>query len=520
MPSAGEVGAKVRRLFTANRAWLAYLLFGSAYAALFGFGAVTEGNSVLALAWPANAFMLGMLIRFPLLARPPGWIACFAGFAIAVAMFDFGLVEGAKLAAYNFGIVALGYLLLSSFSRGDQRLERPISVFYVLAAVISASLFAGIAGWVLIGSLFSTPETVNAFRYWFSVEFLNQLAFLPMILAFPEERQWAHQLPLTPNDQAPILVLLLSAAVGMFFGGLAALTFPVPALLLCAISCRVFLTALLTFAYFAWSIIAISLGYIDLSHINQSQLLSIAMGRALIILGPLIISTTTATRNEVVEQLRYLAAEREIVSNELEHRMKNLFALVNGLISMCVREDPHLKPLANKLRKRLVALHHAHGLIIGSAGATGRVASLQRLIGVLLSPYECGAGKRFVIDGDDALVQPGLVTPLALVFHELATNSAKYGALSDSDGVLEIRVSRAVAELHIRWTEWASGLSGQADALTDGYGTKLLDLTIKSQLRGSYTRTWAEGRMDIEIILPWHTVPAHSTGAGGLFQRS
>lgn len=171
MPSAGEVDAKVRRLFTSDRAWLAYLIFGGAYAALLAFDAYTEDNSVLALAWPANAFMLGMLVRFPLLARPPGWIACFAGFAIAVAMFDFGLVEGAKLAAYNFGIAALGYLVLSSFSRGDQRLERPISVFYVLAAVVCASLYAGIAGWVLIGSLFSTPETVNAFRYCFRSSF-------------------------------------------------------------------------------------------------------------------------------------------------------------------------------------------------------------------------------------------------------------------------------------------------------------------------------------------------------------
>ncbi|MEP9373598.1 HWE histidine kinase domain-containing protein [Mesorhizobium sp. KR1-2] len=518
MLSTGEVD-----VFTSNRAWLLYLLFGAAYSALFALGVYTGSNSVLALAWPANAFMFGMMVRFPLLARPLGWIACLVGFAITVTIFDFGLVEGARLAAYNFGIAAIGYILLSSFSRIDQRLERPISVFYLLAAVVPASLYAGIAGSVLIGSLFSTQETVNAFRYWFSVELFNQLAFLPMILALPEERQWARQFPLTLYDQAPIIVLVLSAAVGILFGGIAAIAFPVPALLLCAMSYRVFLTALLTFAYCAWTIIATASGYVDLSNANQSLVLSITLGRALITVGPLVIATNTATKNEVLDQLKYLAAEREIVSNELEHRIKNLFALVNGLISLCVREEPDMKPLADKLRNRLVALHRAHGLIrTGNAPsvATGDRASLQGLIEVLLSPYKGSAGRRFAIDGDDVLVDPGIVTPLALVFHELATNSAKYGALGDPKGALEVHISRNIDELHIKWTERASGLTGRADAAIGGFGTKLLDLTIKLQLRGSYTRTWTMDRLDIEIILPWQTVPSHSTRAGDLAQRS
>ena len=114
------------------------------------------------------------------------------------------------------------------------------------------------------------------------------------------------------------------------------------------------------------------------------------MGAGLISLAPLIISTTTATRNEILDQLRRLAAEREIVANELDHRIKNLFALVNGLISLSVRGQPEMQPLADTLRNRLVALNRAHGLIrTGNAlSAPGGFASLKELIGVLLRPYE------------------------------------------------------------------------------------------------------------------------------------
>ncbi|MEP9400006.1 HWE histidine kinase domain-containing protein [Mesorhizobium sp. KR2-14] len=520
MLSAGEVGAKATSLFTSNRAWVAYLMFGGAYAALFAFGAYTADNSVLALAWPANAFMLGMLIRFPLLARPPGWMACLVGIGIVAATLGYGLTGAARLAAYNFGIVGIGYIPLSRFSRAEQRLERPMSVLCVLAAVIPASLYAGIAGAVLTG-FFDSAEGVDPFRYWFSVELLNQLAILPMILSFPEERHWPRQPPLALRDHAPIIVLMLSGIVGLMFGGMAALAFPVPALLLCAISYRVFVTAVLTFAFCVYTIAAMVFGYVEVSNFSHSQVLSIAIGRALITLGPLIISTTTAIRNEVVEQIKHLAAEREIVSNELEHRIKNLFALVNGLVSLCVREDPDLRPLADKLRNRLVALHLAHGLIrTGNApsDAADRPASLQELIGVLLSPYEDDANKRCLIDGDDALIEPGIVSSLALVFHELATNSAKYGALSDHEGVLEVHISHRNDQLYINWMEKAAGLTGQDDASHDGFGTKLLDLTIKSQLRGSYTRTWTEGRMAVAIILPWQ-IPSQPKSAASLDQR-
>jgi two-component sensor histidine kinase len=506
-PRSGPIMVDWLKIPTApRRAWLYFLLFGGAYSALCIFGIRTANDDVLSLIWPANPFMLGMLVRFRFLALPWGWVACLAGFAIAVPIMDCGLVTSAGLAAYNFGVVVIGYVLLSRIDRLDQQLKRLTSVFHLLFAVGAASIFAGIVGSFLIGPIFHDPAAASSFGYWFSVELLNQLAFLPMILSYPEGRRWWwRQLPQpTIHDQAPIIVLVFSAVMGMFFGGMGALTFPVPALLWCAISYRVFLTALLTFIFCIWVILTTTLSYIDASPADQSLVLSISMGAAFISLAPLIISTTTATRNEILDQLKRLAAEREIVANELDHRIKNLFALVNGLISLSVRGQPEMQPLADTLKNRLVALNRAHGLIrTGNAlSAPGGFTSLKELIGVLLRPYECAENKRLVVDGDEAFVDRGTLTPLALVFHELATNSTKYGALNDPDGALGIHVSRGTDDLRIKWSEFAPMKTGYCDIADGGFGSKLLDLTINEQLQGRYARTYTEGGIDIEIILP------------------
>ena len=140
-----------------RRAWLYFLMFGGAYSVLCIFGVLTANDKILSLIWPANPFMLGMLVRFPLLAHPLGWVACLAGFAIAIPIIGCGLMTGAGLAAYNFGVVVIGYVLLSRLDRADQRLQRLTSVFYLLFAVGAASIFAGIVGSILIGPLFHDP---------------------------------------------------------------------------------------------------------------------------------------------------------------------------------------------------------------------------------------------------------------------------------------------------------------------------------------------------------------------------
>ena len=102
----------------------------------------------------------------------------------------------------------IGYVLLSRVDRVDQRVKRLTSVFYLLFAVGAASIFAGIVGSILLGPLFYDPAAVSSFRYWFSVELLNQLAFLPMILSYPEGRKWERRLLPQPTFRLPNDVLV------------------------------------------------------------------------------------------------------------------------------------------------------------------------------------------------------------------------------------------------------------------------------------------------------------------------
>lgn len=480
-------------------------LFGVAYGLLYMLGNFTENDYLWALIWPANAFMLGMLIRFPMLSRPLGWGCCVAGFLLTIPIIGYGFGLSAALAIYNFGVVGTGYFLLSRFDKADQRLERPISIFYLLLSLTGASIFSGVVGTILIGPLFIDPKTVSSFRYWFSVELLNQLAFLPMILSFPSREQWRHRLKLVFHDFIPTIALISSAIVGVFFGGMGAVAFPVSILQWCAISYSVFATAVLTLAFCGWTIIATTFGYVDISGLTQSQILSISMGAALMTLGPLIIATTSAMRNDVTDQLRYLATEREIISDELEHRIKNLFALVNGLISLSTRDHPEMRPLASTLKNRLSALNSAHDMVRAgskSRGAQGSSTSLQKLLKVLLHPYEGDHAANFAIDGDDPAIDSGIVTPLALIFHELATNATKYGSLSIEGGNLRISISHHDGNVLIAWTETHPDPTSIAHIGRSSYGSKLLDLTIKSQLGGTYSRDWHQGGMDILISLP------------------
>jgi two-component sensor histidine kinase len=195
--------------------------------------------------------------------------------------------------------------------------------------------------------------------------------------------------------------------------------------------------------------------------------------------------------------------ERELVAWELDHRIKNLFALVNGLISLSVRDSPEMFPLADALRNRLAALHQAHGLIRNEnapAGGGGELTSMQVLIAILLRPYETKSC--FAVTGDDVFMDRGLVTLMALIIHELATNSTKYGALSAPDGALEIGIHCTADEVRIDWAENDFKPSGRPLGNGGGFGSKLLDLTIKSQLQGRYSRNLTDLGMCIEVVLP------------------
>jgi two-component sensor histidine kinase len=198
--------------------------------------------------------------------------------------------------------------------------------------------------------------------------------------------------------------------------------------------------------------------------------------------------------------------ERELVARELNHRIKNIFSIVGGMIGLSMRERPDMKEFAEELRGRLLALNDAHDFIRPDdrARTAQRVShSFQKLLQRLLQPYDDENGQRISIEGPDARIDAGAATPLALVFHELATNSAKYGALSTPVGNIRVRFSRTPESVSIEWAERGGVVRAQAPDHA-GFGTRLLTLSVEAQLRGSFRRHWEPDGVRVEIEFPLH----------------
>ena len=200
---------------------------------------------------------------------------------------------------------------------------------------------------------------------------------------------------------------------------------------------------------------------------------------------------------------KMIAEENEILSRELSHRIKNIFAVINGLIGMSARQNPELKPLAAELQDRIAALGRAHEFARPHSEHSRPVsiaATLQGLLTEILVAYPALGEGRLTISGDDPAIDDRSATPIALVFHELATNSAKYGALSAEQGKVDISIAQNGGDVMVSWAEC------EGPAITDepsetGFGTRLVQLAIAQQLAGDIERQWLkEGlRVDMRI---------------------
>lgn len=190
---------------------------------------------------------------------------------------------------------------------------------------------------------------------------------------------------------------------------------------------------------------------------------------------------------------------REILARELSHRIKNIFALVSGLVSLKARQYPEAEDYSIELGQTIQALGRAHDFIRPGHMPGGK-GGLRDLLKELLAPYRDKDGDRVTISGDDVPVTAQVSTPFALVFHELATNAAKYGALSEADGRVEVTVARGKDEVVIDWTEHGGPPARQGD--TEGFGTRLITMTVDGQLNGSLERDWRDSGLHARLTVP------------------
>ncbi|WP_264048909.1 sensor histidine kinase [Methylobacterium flocculans] len=181
----------------------------------------------------------------------------------------------------------------------------------------------------------------------------------------------------------------------------------------------------------------------------------------------------------------------ELLAGEMSHRVKNLLAIATALTAITSRSTTTTVDMARELTQRLTALGRAHDLVRPLPGGEGKAALLGDLLAILLAPYDdMGAfSGRIRVSVPRMGVGEAAATTLALVVHELATNSLKYGALSVPTGTLDVSSPTHEDVVVISWTE-RGGPPVTAPTVPGGYGSKLLKRAMTQQLDGSIEREW------------------------------
>lgn len=204
-----------------------------------------------------------------------------------------------------------------------------------------------------------------------------------------------------------------------------------------------------------------------------------------------------------ITELKESEEARSILLRELNHRVKNIFAVVSGLVSMTARTATTPRDMAEALRGRLAALSAAHDLIRSAVLGTEACAEttpLADLVKRILAPH-VERDDRVSVSGPAILLGPTAATSLALVFHELATNAAKYGALSGEAGTLRVEWVVTSTDVALTWAEQSpEGVTSPPSHR--GFGSQLIEMSVQRQLKGALTHDWSGGGLTAVLVVP------------------
>jgi PAS domain S-box-containing protein len=182
------------------------------------------------------------------------------------------------------------------------------------------------------------------------------------------------------------------------------------------------------------------------------------------------------------------------LAGEAEHRSKNLLANVQATVKLSQSDTP--EGLKRAIEGRIRALANVHSLFVATRwiGAELSTVATQEL-----APYSGEAATRVRIEGPQVLLKPDIAQAIAMVLHELATNAAKYGALSTAEGRTELKWSHeADGQLTLRWTE-LGGPEVQTPT-RQGFGTRVVEGMV-GQLKGTTRFDWRPEGLVCEIAL-------------------
>ncbi len=200
-----------------------------------------------------------------------------------------------------------------------------------------------------------------------------------------------------------------------------------------------------------------------------------------------------------IAQRKEVEAQQKMLLAELNHRVKNTLAVVLAIAQQTARTCSTIDRFGEVFRGRIMAMANAHTLL--TAG-NWRSTALRALVTTALTPYAEPGGERVHISGPEVIVPPKQALALSLVFHELATNASKHGALASQGGSLHVEWSPAEdGMLNLSWRERVEGEIKEPES--EGFGSRLITMNVAGEIGGSVHREYAPGGFSAKLRLPW-----------------
>jgi PAS domain S-box-containing protein len=191
---------------------------------------------------------------------------------------------------------------------------------------------------------------------------------------------------------------------------------------------------------------------------------------------------------------------QKMLLNELTHRVKNTLATVQAIAMQTMRNAPTMQAFQEAFESRLDALAKAHNLLMQNPS---QIATLRGLVLGELSHYAADDASRYAIEGEDVPLPSNRAVPIGMMFHELATNAVKYGALSAPSGRVSVSwtVDRRAWSLHLEWIE--AGGPAVREPTRRGFGSRLIERGLAHELdakvRLTFDPTGIRCTMDIPL---------------------
>lgn len=214
------------------------------------------------------------------------------------------------------------------------------------------------------------------------------------------------------------------------------------------------------------------------------------------------IAAVSVTVRDITDQVRTSDTLRDIM-HELEHRVKNMLSNVKALVNRAARDATTDRSVFETLNKRIQGLSQTHSLLTAEAWSSAPIGQLFRL-----ETVDVYGADRVTLSGPPVRVSSEATLSIGMAIHELATNAAKYGALSEPDGHVDIswtRIADARSDrLVIEWKE--TGGPEVTPPTQSGFGTRLVGLTIEGNLEGKVNNSWEPSGLKVVMEMDYEAI--------------